>query len=219
MKIKDILIFLAGAGLGVLGSAFYFKKKYDQRMEEEIAAIMKIHNNAPQPVTVSSDDLDIEVYKKATTEYAKSDEPVTSPAVDIRPTKVKVTTDYTKFTRTNQDEEDENNEIQGEILTKEAAENRGKPPIVIDPNDMQSIPGYDAVDLYYYEGNHVLTLADDYGEEEIKTLDEVRDLLGDILDTTGFATSTYKRGECICIRNFRMSTDYCVTKIAGNYEA
>lgn len=216
MKVKDVLIFIAGAGLGALGSAIFFKKRYDQMMEEEIAEIMKVHKDAPQPVTVAKDDVDIAVYKGATSPYATS--PASGPAVDIRPVGERGNIDYTQFRHVDNDEEETNNTLQGEVLTDERKEDRDKPPIIIDPNDMQSIPGYDAVDLYFYEGNRVLTLADDYGEERVKTLDEVRDLLGDILEKTGFVTSKFKRGECICVRNFRMSTDYMVTKIAGNYE-
>ena len=216
MKVKDVFIFIAGAGLGALGSAIFFKKRYDRMMEEEIAEIMKVRKDAPQPVTVAKDDVDITVYKSATSAYATS--PASGPAVDIRPLGERGNTDYTQFRHDDKDEEEANNTLQGEILTEEKAEDRNKPPIIIDPNDMQSIPGYDAVDLYFYEGNRVLTLADDYGEERVKSLDEVRDLLGDILEKTGFVTSKFKRGECICVRNFRMTTDYMVTKIAGNYE-
>lgn len=216
MKVRDVIIFIAGAGLGALGSAIFFKKRYDRMMEEEVAEIMKVHKDAPKTVTVASDDVDIAVYKGATSAYATS--PASGPAVDIRPVGERGNMDYTQFRHDDKDEEEANNTLQGEILTEEKAEDRSKPPIIIDPNDMQSIPGYDAVDLYFYEGNRVLTLADDYGEERVKSLDEVRDLLGDILEKTGFVTSKFKRGECICVRNFRMTTDYMVTKIAGNYE-
>lgn len=216
MTVKNVFIFIAGAGLGALGSAIFFKKRYDRMMEEEIAEIMKVHKDAPQPVTVAKDDVDIAVYKSATSAYATS--PASGPAVDIRPVGERGNTDYTQFRHADNDEEEANNTLQGETLTDERKKDRDKPPIIIDQNDVQSIPGYDAMDLYFYDGNKVLTLADDYGEERVKTLDEVRDLLGDILVETGFTTSKFRCGKSICVRNFRMSTDYVITKIAGNYE-
>lgn len=225
MNWKIIFSFLGGAGLGVLGSAFFFKKKYkkyyndlyEEMYENDIQEFYDSHNAEPKPVDVEADDVDEELLKKATTEYATNGGMVVNqgPAVGIRPTHgASQNIDYTQF-GPHVDDDEAVDISKGQVMTNERANERMKPPEVISENDYGSRPEYSTADLFYYTGNDTLTLDGDYGKETVQNFNEIKDILGDTLEASGFKRSN---APTICVRNYRYSTDYCIQKVRGKYE-
>ena len=83
MKVRDLLIFIAGVGVGIGASYNLIKKKHDEILEEEITSVKEIYEkynkesdevteeNEPEPEEIASVK---EKYEKITKEYSELNE-------------------------------------------------------------------------------------------------------------------------------------------------
>lgn len=83
MKVRDLLIFIAGVGVGIGASYNLIKKKHDEILEEEIASVKETYSKynkesdevteekEPEPKEIASVK---EKYKKLTKEYSELNE-------------------------------------------------------------------------------------------------------------------------------------------------
>lgn len=113
-------------------------------------------------------------------------------------------------------DEDEDNtpESQEEREMREAEEwskraNSDKKPFLINSMEYDSTGYLDTINLYYYMEDGTLATEDD------ELIDDISSYVGDCLDTSGF-----KKDEEITdiyIRNYKMGSDYWVTKMPGKF--
>ena len=76
MKVRDLLIFIAGVGVGIGASYNIIKKKHDEILEEEIASVKETYykkneEEEPEPEEIASVN---EKYEKITKEYSELNE-------------------------------------------------------------------------------------------------------------------------------------------------
>ena len=83
MKVRDLLIFIAGVGVGIGASYNLIKKKHDEILEEEIASVKETYSkynkesdevteeNEPEPEEIASVN---KKYEKITKEYSELNE-------------------------------------------------------------------------------------------------------------------------------------------------
>ena len=76
MKVRDLLIFIAGVGVGIGASYNIIKKKHDEILEEEIASVKETYykkneEEEPEPEEIASVK---EKYEKITKEYSELNE-------------------------------------------------------------------------------------------------------------------------------------------------
>ena len=213
MNWKIVLSFFVGAGAGVAGSAYFFNKYYEARFYEDVEEVRKQYEeDYMREVEAQINDIDKTI--KAYDSKSADDTVIFSAKAQ---TPAKQVTDYTQFLHKDLDEDDEEMTSKGEALTREMAAERQQVPNVvkISPNDYNSRPAYDAMDLRYYteDGSIVLDEETPEGERKID-LDEVKDYLGDALTEYGFISNN---DEVIYLRNYKRTTDYRILKIVGRY--
>ena len=78
MKVRDLLIFIAGVGVGIGASYNLIKKKHDEILEEEIASVKETYskyNKESDEVTEEKEIASVkEKYEKLTKEYSELNE-------------------------------------------------------------------------------------------------------------------------------------------------
>lgn len=111
-------------------------------------------------------------------------------------------------------EDDQPESDQGEYLTRDIRNNKGRAPSFIKAADYGAEPGYTSQVLCYYTVNDVLTLEGDQDESLLKDFDEVESMIGDALTRFGFKADDE---EVIYIRNYDRLTDYQIIKVFGEY--
>ena len=83
MKVRDLLIFIAGVGVGIGASYNLIKKKHDEILEEEIASVKETYSKKneeekkcenPDKETPEPEETVKEKYEKITKEYSESNE-------------------------------------------------------------------------------------------------------------------------------------------------
>ena len=78
MKVRDLLIFIAGVGVGIGASYNLIKKKHDEILEEEIASVKETYskyNKESDEVTEEKEITSVkEKYEKLTKEYSELNE-------------------------------------------------------------------------------------------------------------------------------------------------
>ena len=217
---KTFLAFIGGAGLGVLGSAIFcrlrYKKQYDAKLEEEIQKIRDFYAEDAEKQRqeiVRETRKGLNEYKETVNQYDNITlSSSKGPAIDIRENSS--ANDYTQYSH--KDEDESRNEDLGEIATQERAEEYKKPPKLIKASEFGDNPAYSALYIYYYTENGVLTLADDYDKETVTSFEEAKEYIGDALTKYNFIDEDNDE-EVIYVRNYRLSTDYCITKVFAKY--
>lgn len=203
--IKNCLIFIVGAALGALSSCLYFKKKYEQKADEEIEDMRKWYDKQLKEhgIDIHKDEESSEP-ASAPESYSTDAVPNASESSFIRGEKhVKhETIDYTKYYRA----------AESEHPTEDYSED----PEIISREDFGRDGRFSKVTLLYYSVDGNLTLSEDQTEELINEFDEVQSMVGDTLAKSGFADEEDQ--EVLYLINRGRSCYYEIRKIYGRYK-
>lgn len=143
MSMKTTLVFLAGLGIGSVGTLFAVKKHYEELANEEIAAVKEYYKNER-----------IEAFEK---DYVEESVEENETAEDQ--------TDYEEIIRKlNYNEYSHKPKEEVEILKTQKPE-EPKGPYVITPEDFTNERNYEKITLTYFEGDGIFM--DDMTEEEV----------------------------------------------------
>lgn len=213
MKISTLLAFVAGVGIGVLGSATYFDRKYSKILDEESAAFreyrLKIdqenYGEGPEGETPNYDD-DI------------SDVVGSEPVRFIRPKKPseRIIKQYNKYSKKPDLEvessplEDDYHEEEEEIESPVELPTDGEPYVISIEEFTEEFDEFDKITLYYYELDDTLT---DESEEVIPNVEE---LIGiDALSEFGGESGSH---DIVYVRNPQYGADYEVIRLTKSYQ-
>ena len=201
--VKFVIGAVVGAGLGVLGSARYFKKKYETKADEEIAGMEQYYKDKFQNVVENAAAKAI--VKPYVSEDTKPILPNSFCEVETNPEPRKPgNVDYTKcFENAQKTVADE-----AKPMKPQSKKNAAK---LIPAEEFGNMPGQDRVTLYYYTGNDILT----NDEENPYEVDVAELMVGDCLEKFGFRTSNE---DAIYVRNLVYGADYEIIKVRGDFE-
>lgn len=201
--LKIFLIFATGAGAGVGGSAFFFKRKYEkfyrEKADKELAEMDEYYRER----------LEEKEKEEVKEEPAKQEEPEEKPARPIAPEQKRQGSfahDYTKHYGDDAEQEHPEDDMPVEA------------PIRREPKwikkSLFGTDGYATRVLYYYTDDDALVSEGD-SEEEIMEVGEVSDAISTALIKIGFTDEGNLDRE-IFIRNYDRKTDYHVIKVIGS---
>jgi len=205
--VKEIVIGCAGIAIGYFAGRYVTKIHYEEIMEKERKDMREYyegkHPEKP-PMPEYSMTQNVEVHNM-TEEY-------------VKPNKV----DYTKYYQTDPAESESPSEDApsvdeddlGEVITADYKKNSKKPTKIIKADEFGDQPGFNTMELVYYQENEVLTLKEG-SEEDIIYFDEIEDLIGDALVKFGFADNDET---CIFVRNYSRGCDFEIIKVFGAFE-
>lgn len=238
MTNRDIIIFasglIVGAGSGILATMNYFKKKYSDIADQQIAEMEEyygrsdnyirrdtrvIEDEADEVNPVNEDgepdrakgildqDARDEIKKKLLDNYARSSEMATNYA---QISKELFEQKRAELEHPEDDEEEPITETPEEIADYEHKQNFNKPPRIISLEEYNSLPGnIDTQTLYYYMYDSVLT---DDDENEIP---DPETLIGDSLVKYGFDEDDDEM--LIFVMNYQLDTAYEIQKVKGAF--
>lgn len=204
-NVKRVLIFVAGAGIGVLASWRFFKKKYERIANDEIASVTEHYRNkatkAEEPTDISSSDNaqeeDDVILEKQMSEY-KSLASRYASKVNARTEEDCEDTTVTEYTQ-----------VDGEFVPVKSYKEKGgdivNRPYVIKPEEFGN-GDYETVSLTYYADG---ILTDDF-DNPIEDIDyyvgeESLDHFGEYEDDSVF------------VRNDNLKTDFEILLVEESY--
>lgn len=195
--IKKIVIFAAGAAIGVGGSFLYFKKKYKSEADNEVNEVRQYYQKKIEKEKERLDKLENESNKidKAIEEY-------TEKAKDIsKKTKV-------KYNKISEDEKTqigkENEEVKAEAESPEEDEPT-KPYLITEEEFLNDKNDYDKISLTYYMFDD--TLADESDE----MIDIEENISSDIYNQIAGSD------EDLYVRNNVLQTDFEIMRVEGSF--
>ena len=209
--IKNAFIFVAGAGLGVLGSATYFYKRaqkacaeYEEKQAQDLEAFKKMYAYSTTLNATAEKNSTETDQEKGAGEKAARREPRTR-------------VDYTAYSREPENLSDVINRAEKRLAEEESPseEDARRPklrgPKWIKNEEFGNDRTLDMVELLYYTKNGVLT------DEEDNVIQEDAEaiMIGDILDKFDFKENDQQ--QYICVRNEKRGTDYKITKVDAYY--
>ena len=205
-NVKRVLIFVAGAGIGVLASWRFFKKKYERIANDKIASVTEHYRNkvtkAEEPTDISSSDNaqeedDDAILERQMTEY-KSLAARYASKVNGRTEEDCEETTVTEYTQ-----------VDGEFVPVKSYKEKGgdivNRPYVIKPEEFGN-GDYETVSLTYYSDG---VLTDDF-DNPIEDIDyyvgeESLDHFGEYEDDSVF------------VRNDNLETDFEILLVEESY--
>lgn len=208
-------LFALGAVAGVLGSARFFKTKYEKLSAEEVQEVRDFYAKR------------VKEFKSASTlawrEPASDISSSTSEKSSIGatgpsdPRSYDDLTDYARYSgayRRQSTEEVVASDTEAESPS-EPAEKKKQKPVLIPMERYGDSDEFEPKVIYYYAMGEVLTLVDEDtdDEEQIEETD-VPEMFGDCLTKYSFTTSDE---DVIYIRSPRRKEDYKVIKVRGYY--
>ena len=185
--LKGAIIFACGAGIGFVGGVFFTKNKYEDKFNSELS---EMRQHYQEKLNGLEEKIDIAESRIEADEIIKKEA-------------------YVSYDRMNE------TEVRDRVKTiMEKAVNGDRPPedypdepFVITEEDFSERELYfEKIECDYYLGDEAL-------------VDEADELLN-IADTIGYdnlETFINSDESIMYIRNARLSTDYLVTKMGGNY--
>lgn len=210
MRIGDGLILLGCYALGVFTSYSFFKNKYRKEKEDEIESVKehlkKYYNDK---YGVKSDEEDLEDKKEAENLGLKGSK---STVEMFRPDNTVPKTNYSKYSKqdyidlANSEFPREDDEDDDDLEFDE--------PFEITIDEYLTRKGFSKNVFGWYTEDDVLANEGDRGPEDPELIDDEKNLLGNVLDTSGFKKNDVP---VIYIRNPQLSADYEVTKYFGSY--
>lgn len=230
--VKNILLFLAGGGVGAGISWIFARRKYLKELDEQVAALDKFYAEK-EAAKKSSDTEETTDFCEVAEEPAKESAPdeysfrpkASSEDVLIRADLGKH--DYVHYHDIyGKDKEEiamqENDHPKDDLYDApdsdpwEGEHSDTRLPRVIKAIDFGVEPGYRSISLLYYQEDDTLAYDDieDVEEEDRLALDEVEDLLGDTLTKYGFKDNDEPQ---IYVRNYARKCDYVIEKVFGAY--
>lgn len=208
------LLFVAGAGLGVLGSARYFKSKYEKEAEEEIQSVRDYYTKRRR---IMSTDVEVPEWQpKAQPEVPLMDHSSITTGVSD-PRAYEDLTDYARRSKPYRSTvEDITDRLAESESPSEEAPKRQQPPKLISKEKFGDDERYTPRSAYYYTLSDTVTIIDeDTDDEEQVEDDELVEMFGDCLTRYGFKENNE---DVIYIRNVAKGVDYEVIKVRSYYE-
>lgn len=201
MTSREIIFFVSGAAIGIVGSCYYFKKKFYKLADEEIQAIREFYADKVSGLSERVDKAEEamkdpaemsnyeEFSKQNKTDYSSYyDHPVDSDEEKEEPT-------------------DQNYELGLDASIDHDINHRLNPKIIREDQYGEN-PYYKTEVLHFYNEDEILT---DENDEIIEN--EVL-VVGHCLDKYNFRNDNMKS---IWVRNYQFDTDYHIVKIFGKY--
>jgi len=225
--LKYALTFVGGAALGFVASSLFYKKKikslerefdemdsYYQEKNPKVAPYVK-KEETPKNKTQENGDAKPSVsgnsIVRGRMEYKKPDyveyDKIFTPSNDA-------TAPTDPAEKESPEDDYEESYSQGLVLNKEREANKVKPPKLIKANEYGDQPGFNTIDLHYYQENDFLTVVSDMGEEDLLYVDEIEDYVGDALIKFDFKNSDEKT---IYVRNYQRGCDFMISKVFGAF--
>ena len=195
--IKEIVIFAAGAAIGVGGSFLYFKKKYKSEADNEINEVRQYYQKKIEKEKERLDKLENESNKidKAIEEYTEEVKDISK--------KTKV-----KYNKVSEDEKTqigkENEEVKAEAESPEEDEPT-KPYLITEEEFLNDKNDYDKISLTYYMFDD--TLADESDE----MIDIEENISSDIYNQIAGSD------EDLYVRNNVLQTDFEIMRVEGSF--
>lgn len=201
--IKNTFIFVLGAGVGALGSAYFFMKRAEKAIDAREDAIRADYEDLYALYTAKENYSSTNLEKSSGEKIEKKSAPQT-----------KEPTDYTRFSKPDLNdvikraEEKLANEANPTEEDEPASKLKG--PRVIKASEFGQDRTLDIEDLYYYTDDDILANEDD---EEIDE-DTMVYMIGDGLDKFSYRTNNERYRY---VRNERYGKDYRIEKIRGSF--
>lgn len=201
--IKNTFIFVLGAGVGALGSAYFFMKRAEKAIDAREDAIRADYEDLYALYTAKENYSSTNLEKSSGEKTEKKSAPQT-----------KEPTDYTRFSKPDLNdvikraEEKLANEANPTEEDEPASKLKG--PRVIRTSEFGQDRSLDIEDLYYYTDDDVLANEDN---EEIDE-DTMVYMIGDGLDKFNYRTNNERYRY---VRNEKYGKDYRIEKIRGSF--
>jgi hypothetical protein len=202
--------FICGAALGGAASYLYWKKKYNERFEEDVHEEISKFKEEFEPKHVNlfeeiekEEEKEAEIEEKREKHEVKRSYDVKKSAENLDTNKV----DYAKLIRQLNGEEFEAQDVQPE--TEEQYRERVKeegmitPPYKISADDFEDDNGYEKKFIMYYEKSDVFADSDDVR----LNFDEISDMIGPFTTDDFGAMGDYG---LMYVRNEQFGIDYQV---------
>lgn len=203
--VKGTLLFISGAGLGALGSGFFFYRKsrkavaeFEEKCSDEYAELRR-------------ELLSKQEYESETQKKSQGDNSIKTKATPRDERR-----DYTKYSKDPDSLESIIQRAENKLAEEEgpieddARKNKLKGPRIIKNEDFGNDRTLDREELSYYTGNGILANEAD----EIIDPDTAKVMIGDALTRFGFDVNDQDE---ICVRNEKFGYDYKITKIRSSY--
>lgn len=188
-KIKNILIFVAGAVIGSVATARLVKEKYERLAEDEIADMRDYYNEKiKKKVSEKSEEKSEE---KSSTETTDED--------DVEKEYNKIVTDYNKAFVSSE-------ETKRIVESKECDADDEKSIYIINPQEFGMPDDYETAFLNYYTDGYVTDDFDDVIEDPERLIG--KEALGNI--------GKFTEG-LIHVRNESEMTDFEIAKVSHDY--
>lgn len=206
-KIKGLLLFVAGVGIGSFVTRALIKKKYEDLIDEEIASVREHLTNKKEVVEESEECVDENgmPYKK----YPVENTPKTP--LDVRRERV-TRENYNNLTSIYKTDPAELEHPMDDDEDYDCSKNRGdmRAPYVISLGEFnEEMNHFDKTTIYFYEDDEVLT------EENEEVINNVNDIVGrDSLEKFGCMSED---PEVVYVRNEKLGIDYEVIRLSRSY--
>ena len=218
-KLIKFVLFLGGVGTGVISSKAFFKARYEEILNLEVASVKTVYNEKMKenlaktletdPVTVSDDELSVVKTALTSLGYASVSDILKRSFSENEYRNVFDT--YENSEENDEDTDEESDEDPDEVDEDEIDPDDIREPIeIIDftSYDMD-YPNYDKLVITYYEADD--TLADERGE----IMDDISNTVG--LDSlTKFGVKSNFQNT-VHVRNHKISADYEISRVPGAY--
>jgi len=231
MTNKNILMFgvglIVGAGSGVLATMHYYKKKYSDFADQQIAEMEEYYGRTDNYIRTSGlpeDDAEVnpvqteddlperangvlsqekreEIKQKLLDNYAKTSNNATNYA--------QISKELFEQKREEIEDADPDLETPEQTADDEHKKNFNKPPRIISADEYMNLPPYiDTQTLYFYHYDEIIT---DDDENEIP---DPETLIGDALTKYDFADSDES---IIFVMNYQLDTAYEIQRVMGSF--
>lgn len=191
-KIFGLVSFALGVGVGVASTWQFFKKKYEQKSNEDAASVK-------------------EAFVRMRNDLLKKNDKFTNPADDfekVRPEHLHEKPDISEYAKMIQHNKYEPTDYSKSKVSENVSKDYSdyKSPYVISPDEFGEEEDYDRISFMYY-ADHILADDDD-------------ELVEDIAGTVGVESLTHfgeYDDDCVYVRNERLKVDYEILKSLKTY--
>ncbi len=218
MNSKNVLIFtgglIVGATSGILATMQYFKNKYSNIAEEQIAETENYFNNKYSKFDMAEDEAEVNPIREDNNDSSNTGRENGSLSKEKRD-EIKekllknheITTNYAAIYNEKHDPNPVDELTEDELATAEHIENFGKPAQIITVDEYEALPSYiDRDTLYFYDLDEVVV------DDEDEVIEDPTKLVGNCLE--GFVDST---DDIIFIWNPSIDTAYEIQRVPQAY--
>lgn len=196
MNLKYVLVFVCGAGIGFATSYGFLKKKYEERIKEEVESVKNTYKNFYSNQSEKDTNTDCKTYVEAGVTHM------------LYNTTLKEADDYEESEEYDEEQDmgSYKKTIKDEYNVDE--ENEYRDPYIIAPEQYGEDIDYHLVELTYYAGDNKLV------DEDWRVIKNVEELVGkDALSSFG----EYE-DDAVHVRNERLQTEYEILLDERKYE-